>query len=65
MLGGTGRRSGPQSFPMDAYRRGDRFFVHLDLRGVDPDSIELTSERNVLTIRGGPQTFEGSAVRTE
>jgi HSP20 family protein len=48
----TGRRSGTtRSFPMDAYRRGDRFFVHLDLPGVDPDSIELTSEQNVLTIR--------------
>jgi HSP20 family protein len=36
---------------MDAYRRGDRFFVHLDLPGVDPDSIELTCEQNVLTVR--------------
>ncbi len=40
----------PRSFPMDAYRRGDRFLVHLDLPGVDPDSIDLTAERNVLTI---------------
>lgn len=48
----SGRRSGSvRSLPMDAYRRGDRFFVHLDLPGVDPDSIELTSEQNVLTIR--------------
>src|SRR5512133_3834199 len=51
MLGG-GRGGGvPRTFPMDAYRRGDRFFVHLDLPGVDPDSIELTSEQNVLTVR--------------
>jgi HSP20 family protein len=35
---------------MDAYRRGDRFYVHLDLPGVDPDSIDLTSEQNMLTI---------------
>jgi HSP20 family protein len=35
---------------MDAYRRGDEFFVHLDLPGVDSDSIELTAEENVLTI---------------
>lgn len=39
-----------RSFPMDAYRRGDRFYVHLDLPGVDPDSIDLTSEQNALTI---------------
>jgi HSP20 family protein len=36
MLGGS-RGSTPRSFPMDAYRRGDR-------------SIDLTSEQNVLTI---------------
>src|SRR5215216_6981844 len=49
MLGGG--RGGPRSFPMDAYRRGDRFFVHLDLPGVQTDSIELTAEQNVPTIR--------------
>jgi HSP20 family protein len=38
------------SVPMDAYRRGDRVVVHLDLPGVDPDSIDLTVERNALTI---------------
>jgi HSP20 family protein len=36
--------------PMDAYRDGDHFYVHLDLPGVDPDSIELTVEKNVLTV---------------
>ncbi len=41
----------PRSFPLDAYRRGDRFFIHLDLPGVDADSIDLTSEQNVLTVR--------------
>jgi HSP20 family protein len=51
MLGAAGRTGGPRSFPMDAYRRGDRFWIHLDLPGVDPDSIELTCEQNVLTIR--------------
>ena len=39
------------SFPMDAYRRGDRVVVHFDLPGVDPDSIELTVDDNVLTVR--------------
>ena len=49
LIGGARGRA-PRSFPMDAYRRGDRFFVQLDLPGVDPDSIELTAEQNVLTI---------------
>jgi HSP20 family protein len=44
-------RGTPRSVPMDAYRRGDQFFIHLDLPGVDPDAIELTVEQNVLTIR--------------
>jgi HSP20 family protein len=37
--------------PMDAYRRGDDFVVHFDLPGVDPASIDLTVEKNVLTVR--------------
>ncbi|HLM94548.1 MAG TPA: Hsp20/alpha crystallin family protein [Gaiellaceae bacterium] len=48
MLGGG--RGSPRSFPMDAYRRGDQFFVHLDLPGVEADSIELTAENNMLTV---------------
>jgi HSP20 family protein len=51
VMGGGARSGGTRGFPMDAYRRGDRFFVHLDLPGVDPQSIELTSEQSVLTIR--------------
>jgi HSP20 family protein len=41
----------PRSVPMDAYRRGEQFFIHLDLPGVDLDGIDLTVEQNVLTIR--------------
>jgi HSP20 family protein len=36
---------------MDAYREGDSFVVHFDLPGVDPGSIDLTVERNVLTVK--------------
>src|ERR671935_149678 len=43
--------------PMDAYRRGDHFFVHLDLPGVNADSIELTAEKNVLTVKAERQGF--------
>jgi HSP20 family protein len=41
----------PRAFPMDAYRRGDRFIVEFDLPGVEPASIGLTVEQNVLTVR--------------
>jgi HSP20 family protein len=47
----AGQRGSPRSVPMDAYRRGDQFLIHLDLPGVDPDAIELTVEQNVLTIK--------------
>lgn len=36
--------------PMDAYRRGDNVWVHLDLPGVTADSIDISVERNVLTV---------------
>jgi HSP20 family protein len=37
---------------MDAYRHGDSFLVHFDLPGIDPTTIELTVEKNVLAVRG-------------
>ena len=40
-----------RQIPVDAYRRGNEFKIHLDLPGVDPDSIELTVENNVLSVR--------------
>ena len=53
---GNGTTTRPAVMPMDAYRQGDAFVVHFDLPGVDPDSIDLDVERNVLTVkaeRGG------------
>jgi HSP20 family protein len=40
----------PAAMPIDAYRLGDTFVVEFDLPGVSPDSIELTVERNVLSV---------------
>ncbi|MCK1819576.1 Hsp20/alpha crystallin family protein [Streptomyces sp. XM83C] len=48
MLGTTAR---PSAVPMDAYRSGDDFLVHFDLPGIDPETIELDVERNVLNVR--------------
>lgn len=39
------------SVPMDAVRHGDQVFINFDLPGVDPDSIDLTVERDVLTLK--------------
>ena len=51
LFGTHGTRSRPAVMPMDAYRDGDRFVVHFDLPGVDPSSIDLNVERNVLTVK--------------
>jgi HSP20 family protein len=45
---GTGRAP---AMPMDAYRHGDSFVVRFDLPGADPESIDLTVEKNVLTVK--------------
>ena len=37
--------------PLDAYRRGDEFKVYLDMPGADASSIELTVEKDVLSVR--------------
>lgn len=36
--------------PMDAFRRGSDVWVHIDLPGVKAENLDITVERNVLTI---------------
>ncbi len=40
-----------RSMPMEALRRGEQFIVHLDVPGVGSDDIDLTVERNVVSVR--------------
>src|SRR3954469_8218546 len=40
----------PAAMPIDAYRKGDEFVVDFDLPGVETSSIDLTVEKNVLTV---------------
>ncbi|HEV3014902.1 MAG TPA: hypothetical protein VG499_16640 [Actinomycetota bacterium] len=35
--------------PMDAWRRGDTVEVAFDLPGIDPGSVDLTVQQNVVT----------------
>ena len=46
-----GTMARPAAMPMDAYRKGDTFYLHLDLPGIKLESIDLTVEQNVLTVR--------------
>ena len=52
----------PAAMPIDAYRRDDEFIVELDLPGVDPASIDLTVERNVLTVHAQRRRTAGDSV---
>lgn len=49
-LWGNGDVRRPNAVPMDAYRKGSEFVVHFDVPGIDPNTIELTVEKNVLTV---------------
>lgn len=46
-----GTMARPTVMPMDAWRQGDAFVVEFDLPGVEPGSIDLDVERNVLTVK--------------
>jgi HSP20 family protein len=47
MMGSTVRAN---YMPADAYRQDDKFYLHIDLPGIDPDSIDVTVEKNTLTV---------------
>lgn len=36
--------------PMDAYRHGDHYVMHFDVPGVEAGSIELTVDKDMLTV---------------
>jgi HSP20 family protein len=47
---GGGDFSGHGVMPMDAVRRKDDVLLRFDTPGIDPDSIEVTVDRGVLTV---------------
>jgi HSP20 family protein len=46
----TMRTSTPRSFPMNVVRRGDAVHITFDLPGFRADQVDLTVERNQLTL---------------
>ena len=52
----------PAAMPMDAWRNGHQFIVEFDLPGIDPHSIDLDVERNVLTVKAERQPSTGPEV---
>jgi len=61
-------RPRPTAMPLDAYREGDRFVLAIDLPGIDPAAVDITVEKNVLTIsaeRQWPRTEQQEWVVSE
>jgi HSP20 family protein len=48
---GAGTTSRPAVMPMDAWREGDTFVIEFDLPGVQPETLDIDVERNVLTVK--------------
>jgi len=46
----AGRR-GPRQMPMDLYRAGDHYVLAADLPGIDPGSVDVDVDGQLLTIR--------------
>ena len=57
-----GTRAQPAAMPIDAFRQGDEFVIHFDLPGVDASSIDLTVEKNVLTVHAQRDRSAGDEV---
>jgi HSP20 family protein len=57
-----GTTARPAAMPMDAWRSGNEFIVEFDLPGIDPQSIDLDVERNVLTVRAERKSSTGPDV---
>ena len=60
VFGQTGTWSRPAAMPMEAYRHGEQLVVQFDLPGIDPESIDLNVERNVLTVKAERRPTENS-----
>jgi HSP20 family protein len=65
VFGTNGTRSHPAIMPMDAYRQDGQFIVHFDLPGVDPSSIDVNVERNVLTVRAERKPSYGEDIELQ
>lgn len=44
-------RLGPRRMPIDLFRDGDHYILNADLPGIDPDSVDVDLDGQLLTIR--------------
>lgn len=58
----VGRR-GPRYMPMDLYRDGDHYILSADLPGIDPGSVDVDLDGQLLTIRAERTLTSGEGVK--
>jgi HSP20 family protein len=56
-------RQGPRLMPMDLYRDGDTYVLSADLPGIDPGSVDIDVDGQLLTIRAERTLSSGEGVK--
>lgn len=56
-------RRGPRRMPMDVYRDGDHYVLSADLPGIDPGSVDVDLDGQLLTIRAERTLASGEGVK--
>lgn len=56
-------RRGPRRMPMDLYRDGDHYVLSADLPGIDPGSVDIDVDGQLLTIRAERTLPSGEGVK--
>lgn len=46
-----GTQQGPRFMPVDLYRDGDKYILNADMPGLDPGSVDIDVDGQLLTIR--------------
>jgi len=60
----TAADSGAWLPPVDIHEEANQFVLNVDLPGVDPKAVEITSDHGVLTIRGRREELRREAGET-
>lgn len=56
-------RQGPRLMPMDLYRDGGTYVLNADLPGIDPGSVDIDVDGQLLTIRAERTLNSGDGVK--
>ncbi|MFF5108820.1 Hsp20/alpha crystallin family protein [Streptosporangium sp. NPDC000509] len=60
---GSGEGAARVAMPLDGVRRKDDVLLKFDLPGIDPDTIEVTVDRGVLSVSAGREEEHGEEDR--